>query len=68
MPLYIPPHALDRTYIYIYMCVIYDYVNVWPGTDVAQVSDMLLSEIFSDTVDSLVLTYLFQLSGQKVLC
>lgn len=22
------------------MCVIYDYVNVWPGTDVAQVSDM----------------------------
>lgn len=50
------------------MRVIYDYVNVWPGTDVAQVSDMLLSEIFSDTVDSLVLTYLFQLSGQKVLC
>lgn len=55
-------------HIYIYMCVIYDYVNVWPGTDIAQVSDMLLSEIFSDTVDSLVLTYLFQLSGQKVLC
>lgn len=56
-------------HIYLHVSnTIYDYMYVWPGTDFAQVSDLLLSEMFSDTVDSLVLTYLFQLSGQRALC